>query len=173
MSAFSKFHLVGENPGLEDEARKSIMRILTEEKLCCVSTLGPTGLPHLHTCYFASDLESGRIFYISDVKSKHSRNLIERREVAVSVFRQTKKWGDAIFGAQIEGAARIINETHPKSILGLYRDKFPESQEYLANGLVGDFSGSRIFEISIDLIKVIDEAEFGEDESITLVRIQN
>lgn len=102
-----------------------------------LSTADRSGAPAGAPLFFLAS-ESLTLFWLSAPDSRHSRNLEEQPEAAVSVFAPVHDWRE-IRGVQMTGYARRAADT---SILPAYRARFklgPEFDAAIASSAVWEF----------------------------------
>jgi uncharacterized protein len=89
-----------------------------------LATVGATGEPQTAPLFFVA-AEDLVLYFISDKKSRHSRNLVERPLAALSIYTETRNWKE-ITGIQIEGSAqRLDNPDEIRVGHSLFQAKFP------------------------------------------------
>src|SRR5438094_8131032 len=88
-----------------------------------MATLDPRNRPHINTAYFCyRGLDGLEIFFLSDIKSRHCRNLLMNPSMAMTIFRTSEPCdapgrGLQLFGtwSQTEGQlARRAREVYAK-----------------------------------------------------------
>src|SRR5438552_13958718 len=58
-----------------------------------MATLDPRNRPHINTAYFCyRGLDDLEIFFLSDIKSSHCRNLSRDPSMAMTIFRTNQPW---------------------------------------------------------------------------------
>src|SRR5438045_8796133 len=63
-------------------------RLMNASPLCSLATVTPGGRAHINHMYFAWN-DAFEVFWISDPRSVHSRNLIRNRSAAVAIYAST------------------------------------------------------------------------------------
>lgn len=142
-------------PPSEDRIRRSLDRILEQNVLCAVATVGSGGRAHINICYFAAspDLE---LFFLSDPRSRHSTNLRRRPSAAVAVFSSEQSWGGPDRGAQLFGRCAPVPPAGEERARRVYTARFPE----LATN--PSVRGLAFYRFVTRRVTVLDEREFGD-----------
>ncbi|HSC70444.1 MAG TPA: hypothetical protein VLH58_03775, partial [Candidatus Methylomirabilis sp.] len=75
----------------------SVTRILTANSLCSMATRSEAGLVDINTAFFsvAADLT---LYFLSNPRAGHCRNLLHIPQMAVTVFDSHQHWGDSHAG---------------------------------------------------------------------------
>src|SRR2546425_8327433 len=69
-----------------------------------MATLDPRNRPHINTAYFCyRGLDDLEIFFLSDTKSRHCRNLSRNPSMAMTIFRTNQPWDAPGRGLQLFG----------------------------------------------------------------------
>lgn len=90
--------------------KKYINEALQATDYCCIATVDEKGV-WSNPVYFAWD-EKYNLYFISQMHSRHMKNLIKSPRVAVSIYKTEQK-GDVI-GIQLEGKAYILKKQEDK-----------------------------------------------------------
>lgn len=111
-------------PLLPDELRPLLRDFLAQQSTLVLATAGiEDGRSQVAPLFFVSD-EAFNLYWVSDPDSRHSRNLEDWNDVAVTVYAHTWEW-QAIQGLQIEGdAVAVIDDEERQQALALYKKKF-------------------------------------------------
>ena len=142
------------SPG-EGRIRRSLDRILKQNVLCAVATIGPRGRAHIHICYFAASPEL-ELFFLSDPRSRHAANLRRHPSAAIAVFSSEQSWGGQDRGAQLFGRCARVPLGGKERARRIYGARFPE--------LATNPSVRRLafYRFVTRRVTVLDEREFGD-----------
>lgn len=103
---------------------EELQAYLGQRSTMTLATIGEEGAPQSAPLFFVAD-EKLNLYFVSDVDSQHGHNILQRPEVAVSIYSETFKWQD-IKGIQLEGTAQLITDRiDEKRAWSLYKSKFP------------------------------------------------
>ncbi len=144
-----------------DRVRRSVLRILGENVLCAVSTVGAGGRAHVHICYFAFSTDL-RLFFISDPRSRHAANLRLRRSAAVAVFSSTQTWGGPDRGVQLFGTCTRVSPPATKAGWRVYQERFPDSATHRSARRLA------LYQFRTRRLALLDEREFGDGVLVQL-----
>lgn len=151
----------------EARVRASAFRILRGTALCSMATVSRGRRAHINTAYFccSDDLE---LYFLSDVRSRHCRNLTSNPSVAVTVCRSTQRWDGPDEGLQLFGACRQARGSLAARAERLYAARFPAYARWMASA-GGDAArraarlrSYRFFRFVPRRLKILDERVFGE-----------
>jgi len=111
----------------EAPVRRSVLRILRENVLCSLSSVSPGNRAHVNTAYFcySPDLE---LFFLSDPRSRHVRNLKVNPSAAIAVSRpRSRRWvfAGAGIAASVVAAGGLWLLLGPSSVDRALRDLQP------------------------------------------------
>ena len=139
----------------EARVRRSLDRILRQNVLCAVATVGAGGRAHIHICYFAATQEL-ELFFLSDLRSQHATNLRRRASAAIAAFSSRQRWGGPDRGAQLFGRCGPVPPEGKARARRIYGARFP--------GLATDPSirGLAFYRFVTRRVTVLDEREFGD-----------
>lgn len=168
MSALDQYRMKSGTKHFESAAKVAIRNLLLRQPLCAIACIDREGKSYINTAYFVWDPAIGRLYFLSDLSTNHAKYLAIRPNVSVNVFRETRHWGDDIAGIQLFGVAKILDKRASETQLPMYCDKFPEAKGALINGLVGEFQNSRLLEVTVEVLKVVDMQEFGDEIYVEL-----
>ena len=142
----------------------SIAKILKSTHLCSMATSGKDGSCHINTAFFCFN-EALLIFFVSDPATQHCKNLLGTSSMAMSVFYSHQPWGSALRGLQLFGQCVQVADAEKKQASELYKEIFPLYAGYLAtlSPQERDTLPFRFFVFRPDVVKIIDEDEFGEE----------
>jgi len=139
----------------ERRIRRSLDRILKQNVLCAVATVGPRGRAHVHICYFAVSPELD-LFFLSDPRSRHAANLDRRPSAAIAVFSSEQSWGGQDRGAQLFGRCARVPPGEKERARRIYAARFPE---LAMNPSVRQLA---FYRFVTRRVTVLDEREFGD-----------
>ncbi len=146
-------------------ATRSLQRILEENPLCAVATLGPRGRVHINTAYFAwsPDFE---FYFLSDPRSVHARNLQSNRSAALAVFRSPQPWGGDDRGVQLFGTCSETRGSAANRAERAYARRFPSYAAWTAGRgsspqQTAQLRSYRFYRFVPGRVKILDESEFG------------
>ena len=142
------------SPG-EARIRRSLDRILTQNVLCAVATIGPRERAHIHICYFAAS-PSLELFFLSDPRSRHAANLRRHPSAAIAVFSSEQSWGGQDRGAQLFGRCARVPPGGEERARRIYGARFPELE---TNPTI---RGLAFYRFMPRRVTVLDEREFGD-----------
>ena len=132
----------------DQRLRKSIIRILRDSELCSMATLDPRNRPHINTAYFCyrglGDLE---IFFLSDIKSRHCRNLSRNPSMAMTIFRTNQSWDAPGRGLQLFGTCSQTEGKLARKAERVYAKRFPSYARWMSSRKKGEKKAGRTVEI--------------------------
>jgi len=143
------------------QVRRSLLRLLEENVLCAVSTVGPGGRAHVHICYFAFS-RALELFFLSDPRSRHATNLRFGGSAAVAVFSSTQTWGGRDRGAQLFGRCARVPPAGRTRARRIYQQRFPAFATHPAARELA------LYRFRTRQVSVLDEQEFGEAALVEL-----
>ena len=148
--------------------RKSIIRILRDSELCSMATLDPRNRPHINTAYFCyKGLDDLELFFLSDINSRHCRNLSRNPSLAMTIFRTNQPWDAPGRGIQLFGTC---SQTEGKLALKaeqVYAKRFPPYAKWMSSTKKGEkklaeqLRSYRFCRFLPRQLKVLDEEEYG------------
>jgi len=150
----------------ESAVQQSIRRILRENVLCSMSTIGPPNRPHINTAYFCYS-PSMEFFFLSDAGSAHCRNLDRSPSMAMAVFRSTQTWGGSDRGLQLFGTGHPATGPSGRRASQFYGKRFPEyarivaSRSGTAKRAADQLRSYTFYRFVPRTVKILDEREFG------------
>src|SRR2546426_5656496 len=107
----------------DERIRRSISRILRENVLCSMSTVGPGNRPPTTPAYFCFTSELV-LYFLSDPESRHCRNLARNPSLAMTIFKSAQEWGDQDRGLQLFGTCRRTRGREAKEAVRVYAARF-------------------------------------------------
>lgn len=150
----------------EAAVQESIQRILGENVLCSMSTIGSRNRPHINTAYFCYS-PSMEIFFVSDADSVHCRNLDRSPSMAMAVFRSTQTWGGSDRGLQLFGTCHPAAGPLARRAAGIYGKRFPRYARMVASTsgaekrAADQLRSYTFYRFVPRTVKILDEREFG------------
>jgi uncharacterized protein YhbP (UPF0306 family) len=133
--------------------------LLDASALCAIATRTPRGGAYVNTAYFAWGREID-LFWLSDPRAEHSRNLRANPTAAVAVYDSTQSWGESDRGIQLFGSARLLNGSEVQGAERSYSARFPEYRP-------GELSAYRVYRFRPRRVKLFDEAALGGGVFVT------
>ena len=138
-----------------------------------LATHGPAG-PWAASLFFARDAELN-LYFISSRSTRHAKDLLADRTVAVTVNADHDNWKD-IRGLQISGTAEIVTENGKADAADLYLQKFSDVRHILAGPstdaerkIAASFIASEFFRIRPRTVRMIDNIKgFGHTAEFVL-----
>lgn len=112
--------------------RKAIAKLLAQERVCRVTTVGGDGMPHVvPVCHVLAD---GKVYFGTGSDSQKARNLRVSPHTAVLVDLYSEDWS-YIKGVMVQGTARLIRRGPEfRKIRGLIYQKYPQYPDEAALG---------------------------------------
>jgi uncharacterized protein YhbP (UPF0306 family) len=146
----------------EPDVRGAVREFLSSQSTLTLATLGDDGRPMAASLFFVSD-DDLCLYWVSGPASRHSHNVRQRADVAVTVHNQTWSWME-IMGVQMEGRVSVIpagDEWH--AVWERYLAKFPFVREFEA-----EVSRSNFYRFTPRWARLINnKAGFGHKDEIT------
>lgn len=141
--------------------KRSLFRILKENKLCSMATVSPDREAHINTAYFAYSHEP-ELFFVSYPDSIHCQNLLKNPSMAMTVFSSKQTWGRADTGVQLFGTCREAKGQLIRKAERTYAKRFPRLFEWKNRTTKEEGAFLlRFFRFVPRNAKIFDEAEFG------------
>jgi len=150
----------------EAAVQQSIRRILRENVLCSMSTIGSRNRPHINTAYFCYS-PSLEIFFLSDAGSAHGRNLERSPSTAMAVFRSTQVWGGSDRGLQLFGTCHPAAGPFARQAAQFYGKRFPRYDRIVASTsgaakrAADQLRSYTFYRFVPRTVKILDERVFG------------
>ncbi len=155
-----------EKTGPDDKAiLKAKRATLNRTALCSMATINNDGTPHINTAFFCGD--GGEIFFLSDKRSMHCRNIEKRPRIAIAVFDSHQNWDADKAGMQIYGEAYECDDTSSISAQKLYAKRFPKYASYVKSQKGKSDPHYKFFVVHIHRFTILDEKRFGEETYIS------
>jgi uncharacterized protein YhbP (UPF0306 family) len=128
-------------------------RLLDASTLCAIATVAPRGRAHINTAYFAWT-PALDVVWLSEPRSRHSRNIRRNPAVAAAVYDSTQSWGQPDRGIQLFGTAREVGGSAAGVLEAFYARRFPEYSS-------SDEGAYRFYVLRPLRLKLFDEQELG------------
>ena len=105
------------------DTRAAILELLESVGVATLATAGAAG-PWAAPVFYASD-EALRLYFVSDARTRHGRDILARPEVAAAVYSDCTGWVD-IRGLQLVGKVEALAGAEREAGLARYLARFPE-----------------------------------------------
>jgi len=165
----AKINFNFKHPEFDDtRLNTSITEILSANELCAIASIDD-GRSYIHTAYYCFD-EKLNLFFLSGAEAHHNKNFSKNASVAVSIYNSSQPWDGDKKGAQLFGVCKLATGASVIEGIALYLKRFTSLKEWVKHPddfLKGAIS-SKLYKISVDSIKLFDEAEFGEENFVVL-----
>ncbi len=116
---------------MERSPLQAAARLLKSQSTLTLSTADGDNAPHAAPLFYLYG-DGLRLFWLSDPKSRHSRNLGRDPRAAVSVYRETSDWRK-IRGVQLRGSVSIVSDpARREKIVDSYKRHFQLSARFEA-----------------------------------------
>ena len=157
------------------EIRQAIRQLLESHNTITLATTDGEN-PWATAVFFASDAELN-LYFVSDRRTRHGRNLADNGRVAGAVSSDCASWSE-IRGLQLQGQVTVLEGFARLSALKTYLSKFPDLSSLLERPLdkneetiAARLREANIYRLSPDWIRLIDNSMgFGYKEEIILRR---
>ena len=133
-----------------------------------MATLGPRNRSHINTAYFCyKGLDELEIFFLSDIKSSHCRNLSRNPSMAMTIYRTNQPWEAPGRGLQLFGTCSQTEGQLARKAQQVYAKRFPSYARWMSSTkkdekkLAGQLRSYRFYRFLPWELKVLDEAEYG------------
>ena len=149
---------------MSEALRARILGMLDSHSTATLATAGPEG-PWAAAVFYASDVALN-LYFVTDPKTRHGRNLSAGGRVAAAIHAEVKDWSE-IRGLQLEGVAQPLGEPERAAALEVYLSKFPGIRHESA--LLQRLAAIALWRLAPSLIRVIDNRErFGWKQELRL-----
>jgi len=145
------------------DASASISELLAANELCSVATVTADGRAHVHTCFFAFDLNPLRLWFLTPPSTEHGQNVTANPSTAIAVFSTSQAFESKKRGLQLFGATRRVPDDESGIPLEKYGARFPALLTALSTPGTLEGLESRFYEIIIERARVFDEPRFGSE----------
>lgn len=154
------------SPGLAtpEFIQTSIERALAATELGTVATINPSGHPHVNSCFFSFDFARRKIIFLTSPAALHSKNISKIPRVGFNVFPSNHVFGAPLLGVQLSGVAALASAVDNEMLYSNYASRFPKILDWAASfELFSQKFESRLYTISLEAGKVIDETNLGNE----------
>jgi uncharacterized protein YhbP (UPF0306 family) len=148
----------------------AVTRILDLNTLCSMATRSEAGTVDINAAFFAigPDLT---LYFLSNPKAAHCRNLTHVPQMAVTVFDSHQQWGQPHAGLQLFGPGGRVPPAHLEQARACYAARFEGYFDLAirtgeAAGLVRP-RGLELYDFAPTRVKILDELEFGDETYIS------
>ena len=150
---------------LKSNRLESVRRYLVRHTTLSLATC-QDNRPWSTDLFYASD-DSCRLYFISDVTTRHCQDIAANPQVSVSISGQCAGWQE-ITGLQLDGVAEIVSGADRDQVMELYLTKFPELKRlHQASKLLKPLLESSVYRISPRWVRLIDNSKgFGHKEEM-------
>jgi uncharacterized protein YhbP (UPF0306 family) len=149
----------------------SVTRILSANNLCSMATRSEAGLVDINTAFFSvgADLT---LYFLSNPRAGHCRNLLCIPQMAATVFDSHQRWGDAHAGLQLFGLGAAVLPEHLEQARASYAARFAGYFDLViraaeASGAPTGAAMLRLYSFAPTRVKLLDELEFGDEVYIS------
>ncbi len=157
------------------EVRQAIRQLLESHNTLTLATTDGES-PWATAVFFASDAELN-LYFVSDRRTQHGRNLADNGRVAGAVSADCTTWRE-IRGLQLQGQVTVLEGLARLSALKTYLSKFPDVSSLLERPqdkneetIATRLREANIYRLSPDWIRLIDNGlGFGYKEELILRR---
>ncbi len=141
---------------------KLIKEYLKSQHLMCLSTFSDH--PWSTTLYYAVD-DDLNIYFVSDPKSKHCRDILKNNKVSCAISDSTQKVSSRKIGVQLTGiASRVIEEIEIIYALALWNFSNPGLEKIFKYENLGKIN-TQVYILRPNNIKFFNEKIFGPEGS--------
>ena len=147
------------------DAEKSIKQILSSNTLFSMSSINKDNTPWINTAFYSFD-ENLNLYFLSDPNTIHTKNISDKKTVAVNIFDSHQKPEDEKKGLQLIGECHKINdEKEIFSAIKNYGKKYLSFGNLIkaVNDIAKNKMKARFYKIEINYISIFDEEFFGEE----------
>jgi uncharacterized protein YhbP (UPF0306 family) len=123
----------------------TVPRLLALHRYLVLGTVDPTGTPWVTPLFFAPD-GTDRVLWVSSPDSRHSRNIVHRPAVAITLFDTQAPIGKAE-AAYFEATASLVDEAARPAAVELLNSRLP-AEQHLDLADVGPAGHLRIYQAS-------------------------
>jgi uncharacterized protein YhbP (UPF0306 family) len=135
--------------------------LLDASSLCAIASVGPGARAHINIAYFAWS-RALKIIWLSEPRSRHSRNLRANETVAIAVFDSRQRWAEPDRGIQLFGSAWPAEGDEAEQGRETYARRFPSFRD-------ARLSGYRLYVFRPSRLKLFDERALGGGTFVTAV----
>jgi uncharacterized protein YhbP (UPF0306 family) len=142
------------------KAEDYIKKYLSEAKTMQLATT-KSNIPWICNVYFVAD-EDGNIYWLSEPTKRHSEDIKENPNVAISIAFKT---GTPVIGLQAEGQAKQTGDLKTiKSVMVKYVKKYGLGKEFYRLASKG-VNKHKIYKMTVKKYSLFDEVNFPKDSS--------
>ncbi len=157
---------------MDEGLKQTILSYIKQHNTVTIATLDATSL-WATALFYAND--GFTLYFLSDPKTRHGRNLVEHPSVAATINEDYHDWR-SIKGIQLEGTACVVTGRIEKAkAMAMYLRKYPFVAEFfgspskIGKGMFDKVSSTTLYKIVPTRILFIDnEKGFGHREELTL-----
>jgi uncharacterized protein YhbP (UPF0306 family) len=142
----------------ERRIRTAARKLLDASTLCAIATVAG-GRAYVSTAYFAWTAD-WRLFWLSEPRAKHSRNIRANGSVAVAIFDSHQTWGNLDRGIQLFGSAGKLAGPEAEAAADVYANRFPDHRH-------SKLGAYRFYEFRPRRLKLFDEVALGAGTFVT------
>ena len=156
------------------ELTQVVRRILDGVRLCAMASVNDDGSPHANTAFFCVDSE-WCMYFLSNIHTRHGRNVVARRSLSVAVYSSTQGWDDWKSGLQMFGVCEVASGYAERVARELYAARFPEYEKWLsdASGRT-ELEGTGVFfKFVPESLKILAEETLGEEVFVEVQLLRN
>lgn len=114
---------------MDEQLKQDVLDYLASHNTMTLATVDEDGQPMAATVFFVND--GFTLYWLSDPKTHHSRNIAANARLAVTVTEDYKDWRK-IRGIQMEGRARVLTGVRERAKgMMVYLGKFPFVGEFI------------------------------------------
>ncbi|MBI2356749.1 pyridoxamine 5'-phosphate oxidase family protein [Candidatus Dojkabacteria bacterium] len=144
---------------MESNITESIESILKSTSLLSMATVNGKKA-HINTAFFAYD-ENFYIYFLSDSKSQHIKNIKNNNSVAVTVYTSNQTLADKLKGIQIFGTCKQANGKTLLNAFLAYSKRHSIFRKEIKKPIDLKLWGSKLYCIKPEYFKILDEKVFG------------
>lgn len=152
----------------DEELSKSILSIFENNKLLALATSN-SNRNHISTVFYSYD-EFLQLYFISEPETEHIRLITTNLLVSAAIWTTPEIFGENLQGVQINGSCKKVEGLSLVSALKSYVTRFKPFGQLIKHP--DDFNKSltksRLYKITPNKIKLLDEPSFGKRNYITL-----
>jgi uncharacterized protein YhbP (UPF0306 family) len=149
-----------------DAIQRSFAKVLKRTALLSMATVNKDGSPHANTAFFVHT--RNKLYFLSDVRSTHCKNIVRRSKVAAAIFDSHQKWDCDKSGIQLFGHGAICSRRQESFARKLYAARFPTYAAYVKDPGGESDPNFRFFCIGIEKVVLLDEGALGEEHFVHL-----
>jgi nitroimidazol reductase NimA-like FMN-containing flavoprotein (pyridoxamine 5'-phosphate oxidase superfamily) len=149
---------------MDEEIRRTILRVLDQHRVMRIATLRPDGWPQATTVAYVND--GLTLYFYCAADSQKAANLARDDRVSLTIDRDTAD-ATALTGLSMAAHARPVEDPAEVSkILAMIPSKYPERT--LQPMRMPSPAGIRLFRVTPTVISVLDYAKgFGHTDLVT------